>query len=116
MEALERQVKTLVSILKTNCPQVDISDITTATDVNSLREAVRQNQLRGSLSEERDDLSGENDNQQLPNTTRRDDNMLESMVQEGTSLKIDRQGSIDYRGSSSSFNFVRSMYGNLSKM
>jgi len=119
MEALERQVKTLVSILKTNCPQVDISDITAATDVNSLREAVRQNQLRGSISEERDDISGDADGQgqQVGNaTSRREENMLESMVQDSTSMKIDRQGSIDYRGSSSSFHFVRAMYGNLSKM
>jgi hypothetical protein len=117
MEALERQVKTLSSILKTNCPQIDISEVTSAIDVNSLREAVRQNQLRGSISEERDELPGEADGQQLPNATgRREDNMLESMVQDRTHMKIDRQGSIDYRGSSSSFHFIRSMYGNLSKI
>lgn len=119
MEALERQVKTLVSILKTNCPQVDISDITAATDVNSLREAVRQNQLRGSISEERDDISGEPDGQgqQVANaTSRREENMLESMVQDSTHMKIDSRGLVDFRGSSSSFHFVRAMYGNLSKM
>ncbi len=82
--------------------------------MNNLRDAVRQNQLRGSISEDRDDLSGDNDGP--PPANRREDNMLESMVQDGTSMKIDRQGSIDYRGSSSSFHFVRSMYGNLSKI
>jgi hypothetical protein len=114
MEALEGQIKTLVSLLRTNCPQIDISDLTAATDLASLREAVRSNHIRGSISEERDD-SGDNDGQQVP-TTRRDDNMLESMVQEGTHMKLNRQGSIDYRGSSSSFHFVRAMYGNLSKL
>lgn len=104
MEALERQNKTLISILKMNCPQVNITDIIATTDVNNLREAVRQNQLRGSLSEERDDISGEPDGQQLANTGGRgDESMLESMVQDSTHMKIDRQGSIDYRGSSSSF-------------
>ena len=116
MEALERQVKVLTSLLKTNCPNLDLSEITSG-DVNNLREAVRQNQLRGSISEEREDLSG--DGEQGANVSgRREDNMLESMVQEVSSsvMKIDRQGSIDYRGSSSSFHFVRSMYGNLSKL
>jgi len=119
VEALERQLKTLTAILKTNCPQIDILDITAAADVTSLGEAVRQNQLQGSRSEERDDISGDTDGQHLSNTNggaRRDENMLESMVQDGTHMKIDRQGSIDYRGSSSSFHFVRSMYGNLSKL
>jgi len=116
MEALERQVKVLTSLLKTNCPNIDLSEIT-AGDVNNLREAVRQNQLRGSTSEEREDIAG--DGEQGGNSSgRREDNMLESMVQEVNSsvMKIDRQGSIDYRGSSSSFHFVRSMYGNLSKL
>jgi hypothetical protein len=119
MEALERQVKALTTVLKANCPQIDVSEITSSQDVNSLREAVRQNQARGSISEERDDISGENDGQPTASsniTNRRDDNMLESMVQDSTHMKIDRQGSIDYRGSSSSFHFVRSMYGNLSKL
>jgi hypothetical protein len=114
MEALEGQLKTMISLLRTHCPQVDINEITAATDLASLREAVRSNQIRGSLSEERDD-SGDNDNHQVANT-RRDDNMLESMVQEGTHMRINRQGSIDYRGSSSSFHFVRSMYGSLSEL
>lgn len=119
MEALERQVQILTSILKANCPQIDISDITAATDVNLLREAVRQSQLRGLIGEDRDDISGDTDGRQSPYTStggRRDENMLESMVQDGTHMKINRQGSIDYRGSSSSFHFVRSMYGNLSKL
>lgn len=121
MEALERQVKALVSVLKTNCPQIDISEITTGSDVNGLREAVRQSQLRGSTSEERDDLLGDADGTQLASTSsalagRRDENMLETMVQEPTTMRIDSQGSIDYRGSSSSLHFIRSMYGNLSRM
>jgi hypothetical protein len=117
-EALEQRVKTLVNLLKTNCPQLNLNEINEAIDLNSLREAVRQNQLRGSISEDRDDISGEGDNPPLQgNSTRRDENMLESMVSEGGQhMKIDSQGSIDYRGTSSSFNFVRSMYGNLSKM
>jgi len=117
MEALETQVKTLVALLKQNCPQLNINEITAATDLNSLREAVRQNQLRGSISEERDENSGDADPMPIPGSlARREDNMLESMVQDGTSMKVDHQGSIDYRGSSSSFHFVRSMYGNLSKL
>jgi hypothetical protein len=117
MEALERQNKALITILKTNCPQVDISDITSTTELNALREAARQNHLQGSLNEEQDDMSGETDGQQISNTNgRRDENMLESMVQDSTHMKIDHQGSIDYRGSSSSFHFVRSMYGNISKL
>ena len=117
MEALERQVKALVSILKTNCPQIDISEIAAASDVKSLREAFRQNQLGGS-TDDRDDL-GETDGAQLSSaesTVRRDENMLESMVQEPQTMRIDSQGSIDYRGSSSSLHFIRSMYGNLSKL
>ena len=116
MEALEAQIKTLVSIIRTNCPQVDLSDITSATDLAGLREAVRQSQIRGSISEERDDASGDNEGQVPAVTGRRDENMLESMVQDSTHMKIDPHGSIDYRGSSSSFQFVRTMYGNLSKL
>jgi hypothetical protein len=117
MEALERQNKALIAILKTNCPQVDISDITSTTELDVLREAARQSQLQGSLNEERDDISGETNGQQISDTTgRRDENMLQSMVQDSTHMKIDHQGSIDYRGSSSSFHFVRSMYGNISKL
>jgi len=117
MEALETQIKTLVTLLKQNCPHLNINEITAATDLSSLREAVRQNQIRGSLSEERDENNGDPEGTPVPgNVNRRDENMLESMVQEGTSMKLDHQGSIDYRGSSSSFHFVRAMYGNLSKL
>jgi len=117
MEALENQVKTLVTLLKQNCPHLNIDEITAATDLSSLQEAVRQSQLRGSTSEERDETSGDADGTPVPGTwIRRDENMLESMVQDGMSMKVDRQGSIDYRGSSSSFHFVRAMYGNLSKL
>jgi hypothetical protein len=117
MEALEQQVKTLVSILKQNCPQLNINEIAAATDLTSLREAVRQSQLRGSISEERDEHGGDAENPAIAGTSnRRDDNMLESMVQDGMSMKVGRQGSIDYRGSSSSLHFIRSMYGNLSKL
>jgi len=119
MEALERQVKSLVSILKTNCPQIDLSEITAASDVKSLREAVQQNQLHGS-TDDRDDLC-ETDGTPLSSArsglaVRRDEHMLESMVQEPQTMRIDSQGSIDYRGSSSSLHFIRSMYGNLSKL
>jgi hypothetical protein len=116
MEALERQVSTLASILKVNCPHVDISDILSAPDVNTHREAVRRLQLRES-NEERDDITGDADTKQVPNSVgQRDENMLETMVQDRVHMKINHKGSIDYRGSSSSFNFVRSMYGNLSKL
>lgn len=115
MEALERQIKTLLAIIKTNCPQLDISEITSASDINSLREAARQAQPRGSAGEEHTDGPGDPDGNQ-PVSGRREENMLESMVQDRTHMKIDNQGSVDYRGSSSSFHFVRSMYGNLSKL
>ena len=115
MEALERQVKLLTSIIKTNCPHIDISEITSASDLHSLREAVRQNQLLGRLIEDRDDVYTEPDSHSL-SSTRRDETMLESMVQEGHHMKVTYQGSIDYRGASSSFQFVKSMYGNLSKL
>lgn len=117
MEALERQVKTLTSILKVNCPQVDISDVISAPDVTSLREAVRRNQLRGLFNEEQDDVADDADTKKVPSSAcKQAENMLETMIQDRAHMKINRQGSIDYRGSSSSFNFVRSMYGNLSKL
>jgi hypothetical protein len=118
MEALERQIKNLVAIVKTNCPNLDINEITSAADLNALREAVRQNQLQGgSISEERDDMPSGESQADAANIARREDNMLESMVNDNRpSMKLDRQGSIDYRGSSSSFHFIRSMYGNLSKL
>jgi hypothetical protein len=122
MEALERQVKSLVSILKTNCPQIDISEITAAADINGLREAVRQSQLRGSTGDDRDDLvdaDGTPLASSAPSglTGRRDENMLETIIQEPTMpMRIDSQGSIDYRGSSSSLHWIRSMYGNLSRL
>lgn len=117
MEALEQQVKTLVALLKQHCPQLNVNEIAAATDLTSLREAVRQNQLRGSISEERDENPGDGEPSAVQGmSNRKDDNMLESMVQEGTSMRVDRLGSIDYRGSSSSLHFIRSMYGNLSKL